>query len=130
MIRGNVVHQASSGSFHRHDGKDNRIANTMLASACGWQLQRTPVEDHVSFRFERDVVWWDSDTPLAKGDWNGGIVARSTAAVGRKTPRVVSPDRRSVPTPWPAARALAAEGGGVDAMEPLIEDSDGGGEVR
>jgi len=72
----------------------------------------------------------DFDTPLAKGDWNAGIVARSTDAVGRTTPRVVSPDRLSVPTPWPEARALAAEEGGVAAMEPVREESDGGGEVR
>lgn len=76
VMRGNVVHRASSGSFHQHYGKDNLIENNILASARDWQLQRTRVEDHVSFRFERNIVWWDSDTPLAKGDWNERIVAR------------------------------------------------------
>ena len=199
VMRDNVVHHASSGSFHQHYGKDNLIANNILASARDWQLQRTRVEDHVSFRFERNIVWWDSDTALAKGDWNTGIVARDncywhdggkvtfpdgatlparqkaklergsivadpgfadpqagdftlpadspvwglgfepikTDAVGRKTPRVVSPDLPPVPSPWPEARALAAEEAtleatdesGADAMEPAVED-DGGADVR
>lgn len=186
VMRNNVVHRASSGSFHQHYGKDNRIENNILASARDWQLQRTRVEDHVSFRFERNIVWWDSDTPLAKGDWNDGIVARDNCywhaggkvtfpdgatlaarqkaklesgsivadpgfadpqsgdftlpadspvwdlgfkpidadSIGRKTPRVVSPDLPPVPTPWPEALTLAAGEDASAAAEPAVTGAD------
>jgi hypothetical protein len=192
VMRDNVVHRASSGSFHQHYGKDNLIENNILASARDWQLQRTRVEEHVSFRFQRNIVWWDSDTPLAKGDWNDGIVARDNCywheggkvtfpdgatlgarqkaklesgsivadprfadphggdftlpadspvwdlgfkpieaeAVGRKTPRVVSPDLLSVPTPWPEALVLAAEEGAAAGAEPVMTGADDEAEAR
>ena len=70
-----------------------------------------------------------ADSPV----WDRGFEPIKTDAVGRKTPRVVSPDLPPVPSPWPEARALAAEeateASGADAMEPAVED-DGGADVR
>jgi hypothetical protein len=34
------------------------------------------VEDHTSFRFVRNIVWWDSNTPLVHGDWSTGLELR------------------------------------------------------
>jgi len=77
VFRNNIVHRASSGSFHQHYGRDNRVENNIFVAARDWQLQRTRVEGHVGFRFERNIVWWESDTLLQQGDWTKGIVARN-----------------------------------------------------
>jgi len=120
VMRGNVVHHASSGSFHQHYGKDNLIENNILASARDWQLERTRVEDHVSFRFERNIVWWDSDTPLAKGDWNAGIVARNNC-YWHAGGKVIFPDGATL-----AARQKAKRESGSIVADPGFADPEGG----
>lgn len=77
VMRGNLVYRTSSGGFHQHYGRDNLIENNIFAAARDWQLQRTKVEDHTSFEFARNVVWWNSEAPLVRGDWATGLVTRS-----------------------------------------------------
>jgi hypothetical protein len=74
---GGVLVGTSSGGFHQHYGRDNVIEHNVFAAARDWQLQRSRVEDHTSFRFERNIVWWESDAPLVKGDWSKGVVTRA-----------------------------------------------------
>ncbi len=74
VLRNNIVYGTSSGGFHQHYGRDNIVENNIFAVARDWQLQRTRVEDHTSFRFERNIVWWNSDKPLVSGDWSKGLV--------------------------------------------------------
>ena len=76
VMRGNLVYRTSSGGFHQHYGRDNLVENNIFAAARDWQLQRSRVEDHTSFRFVRNIVWWDSNTPLVHGDWSTGLELR------------------------------------------------------
>jgi hypothetical protein len=55
--------------------------------------------------------------------WDLGFKPIEADSIGRKTPRVVSPDLHPVPTPWPEALTLAAEEG-VSAAEPDRTRSD------
>jgi hypothetical protein len=75
-MRGNLVYRTTSGGFHQHYGRDNVIEGNVFAMARDWQLQRTKVEDHTSFTFARNVVWWDSKAPLMRGDWSTGVELR------------------------------------------------------
>ena len=77
VMRRNLVFRTSSGGFHQHYGRDNTIENNVFAAARDWQIQRSRVEAHTSFRFERNIVWWENDAPLVKGDWTKGLVTRS-----------------------------------------------------
>jgi hypothetical protein len=77
VMRGNVVFRTSSGGFHQHYGRENVIEHNVFAAARDWQLQRSRIEDHTSFRFERNIVWWESDAPLVKGNWTKGVVTRA-----------------------------------------------------
>ena len=76
VLRGNLVFRTTSGGFHQHYGRDNLVENNVFAAARDWQLQRTKVEDHTSFTFARNIVWWDSAAPLMRGDWSQRIDLR------------------------------------------------------
>jgi hypothetical protein len=76
VMRNNLVFRTSSGGFHQHYGRDNVIENNVFAAARDWQLQRTKVEEHTSFTFARNVVWWDTQVPLMHGDWSRGVASR------------------------------------------------------
>jgi hypothetical protein len=59
-----------------------------------------------------------ADSPV----WDLGFKPIDADSIGRKTPRVVSPDLLTVPTPWPEALTLAAEESA--AAEPALMGSD------
>ena len=74
VMRNNLIYRTSSGGFHQHYGRDNLIENNVFAVARDWQLQRTKVEDHTSLVFRRNIVWWNSQAPLVRGDWTKGLL--------------------------------------------------------
>jgi parallel beta-helix repeat protein len=72
LIENNVVFRTKSGGFHQHYGRDNLVRNNIFALAFGNQGQviRTRREDHKSFTFERNIVYW-KDGPLLGSNWEG-----------------------------------------------------------
>ncbi len=101
VMRNNLVYRTSSGGFHQHFGRDNVIENNIFALARDWQLKRSRPEDHTSFRFERNIVWWNTDAPLTNGPWGQGIVSGSNCYWRCGKP-VVFPGNRDL-TAWQAA---------------------------
>lgn len=116
VMRKNLVYRASSGGFHQHYGRDNIIENNIFAQARDWQLQRSRVEQHTSFRFEKNIVWWDSSAPLVKGDWNKEIVVRSNCYWNASGP-VVFPGGKNL-----AARQAAGQDAGSIVADPRFKD--------
>ena len=119
-MRRNLVYRTSSGGFHQHYGRDNTIENNVLAAARDWQLQRSRVETHTSFRFERNIVWWDTDVPLVRGDWMTGLVTGSNCYWHAGRP-VVFPGGVDL-----AARQAAGQDAGSIVADPLLTDPAGG----
>ena len=72
VMEGNLVHHTTTGSFHQHYGRGNRIVNNILAFSKQHQLQRTRQEPHTSFLFKRNIVIWDNDSPLMASNWSDG----------------------------------------------------------
>jgi len=70
VIENNVVYRTKDGSFHQHYGKDNIVRNNIWAFSRERQLVRTRAEEHCSFVFEHNIVYYTSGTLLGS-NWAG-----------------------------------------------------------
>ena len=68
LAENNLVYRTTHGGFHQHYGADNIVRNNIFAFGRDAQIQRTRVEDHLSFTFEQNIVCWSSGKLLA-GNW-------------------------------------------------------------
>jgi parallel beta-helix repeat protein len=72
-IENNLVYQTDIG-FHLHYGLENIVRNNIFAFGKEFQISRIVQEPHLSFRFERNLVYW-RDGKLLAGKWGDSNVA-------------------------------------------------------
>lgn len=68
LVESNVVCHTRSGGFHQHYGRENTLRNNIFALATDQQIQRSRMEDHVSFYLDHNVIYYDRGTLLG-GNW-------------------------------------------------------------
>lgn len=74
LLENNVVVNTSHGGFHQHYGKENRVVNNIFALSHAEQIIRSRQEDHLSFFFEHNIVYYNNGRLLGSNWGNGRYV--------------------------------------------------------
>src|SRR5206468_2907131 len=74
VLEDNLVYRCKSARFHQHYGRDNVTRNNIFAFGMENQLMRTRDEEHNSFFFTNNIVYFDSGTLLGSSWKNDRFV--------------------------------------------------------
>ncbi len=69
LFENNLVYNTTDGSFHQHYGRENIIRNNIFVNSRKHQVQLSRAEDHLSFTFENNIIYWRTGPALA-GAWD------------------------------------------------------------
>ncbi len=68
-LENNVVYNTTDAGFHQHYGRENVVRNNIFALGRDEQVARSRMEPHLSFTFERNIVYFREGELLAK-NWS------------------------------------------------------------
>lgn len=68
-MENNLVYACKNSGFHQHYGKENIIRNNIFACNMRAQLQATRIEEHQSFQFTNNIIYFEEGN-LLSNNWN------------------------------------------------------------
>nr|MBI1232794.1 right-handed parallel beta-helix repeat-containing protein [Cytophagales bacterium] len=68
-MENNLVYRCKNAGFHQHYGRDNYIRNNIFAYNIKAQLQATRIEDHNSFYFTNNIIFFNQGN-LLSSNWS------------------------------------------------------------
>ncbi|MBM3801132.1 MAG: right-handed parallel beta-helix repeat-containing protein [Acidimicrobiia bacterium] len=71
VAENNVVYRTASAGLHQHYGRENVVRNNIFAFGKEYQLTLSRPEDHLSFTFEKNIVYWDEGALWGGRNWVG-----------------------------------------------------------
>jgi hypothetical protein len=71
LAENNLVYNTRTGGFHQHYGRENKVFNNIFAYSHTGQLIRSREEEHISFIFERNIVYYNNGSLLGS-TWKNG----------------------------------------------------------
>jgi hypothetical protein len=69
-MENNLVYRVKTGTYHQHYGENNLVRNNILAYSMDGQIQRSRAEEHLSFTFSNNIVYWDEGPVVTAGSLN------------------------------------------------------------
>jgi len=88
VLENNIVYNTKTGGFHQHYGRENIVRNNVLAFSNEGQIQRTREEDHLSFTFERNIVYFNNGRLLSSNWKNGRYVMNHNVYWDTSSPEI------------------------------------------
>ncbi len=117
VLENNVVYNTRTGGFHQHYGKDNRVVNNVFAYSHTPNIIRTRNEEHNSFFFERNIVYFNNGQLLGS-NWQNNNFTMDHNTYWDTSGRPVTFKEKTF-TEWQAAghdrHSIIANPGFVDA---------------
>ena len=72
LFENNLVYRVHDGAFHQHYGRDNIVRNNILSFSEEGQIAVTRSEDHRSFTFINNIIYFDRGKLLGGRGWDNG----------------------------------------------------------
>lgn len=69
VLENNIVYRCKSAGFHQHYGRNNIVRNNIFAFNREHEIRRTRQENHISFFFTNNIIYYNSGDLLA-GSWS------------------------------------------------------------
>jgi len=69
LIENNIVYNTKCAGFDQHYGKENMLRNNIFALGHEEQINRSRMEEHISFTMTRNIIYWQEDIPALSGQW-------------------------------------------------------------